>query len=127
MLAPLSRPRHWLGSGRPVDPPLRPSAPRRRPPALVPDQLSAPAVVVLIAPVALATGSFFPALFDLAARTPLAVFAMDAIGAGFGALAAGLVPITLGLGAFLYLAVAVFLVTATANLWFHHRLPDAKA
>lgn len=87
------------------------------------DQLSATAVVILIAPVALVTGSFFPSLFDLAAKNPLAVFALDAIGAGFGALAASLVPITFGLSAMLYLAGAVFLITAAANTLFHHRLP----
>ena len=86
------------------------------------DRFPATAVVALIAPVALVTGSFFPALFDLAHRNPLAVFAFDAIGAGFGALAASLLPITFGLGAFLYLAAAVFLITAAANSLFHYRL-----
>ncbi|MHC4740384.1 MAG: spermine/spermidine synthase domain-containing protein [Planctomycetota bacterium] len=85
-------------------------------------ELSATAVIALIAPVALVTGSFFPALFDLAAKNPLAVFALDAIGAGFGALAASLVPITFGLSALLYLAGAIFLVTAAANTLFHYRL-----
>lgn len=91
------------------------------------DRLPATAVVALIAPMALATGSFFPALFDLAARNPLAVFALDAIGAGFGAITASLVPITFGFEAFLFLAGAVFLITAVANVLFHHRLPRVGA
>ena len=42
------------------------------------------------------------------------------------ALAASLVPITLGLDAFLYLSGAVFLVTVAANVMFHHRLPGSS-
>jgi len=88
-------------------------------------RLPGTAVVALVAPVALVTGSFFPSLFDLAHRNPLAVFAFDAIGAGFGALAASVVPVALGLTMFLYLAGAIFLVTAAANSLFHHHLPNS--
>ena len=48
---------------------------------------------------AFATGTFFPALFDRAAANPLAVFALDAIGAGLGALLATFLPILWGFGA----------------------------
>ena len=61
-----------------------------------------------------------------AARNPLAVFALDAIGAGFGAIAASLVPITFGLGAFFYLSGAVFLITVAANTLFHRRLQNGR-
>ena len=88
---------------------------------------STTAVVALIAPVALVTGSFFPSLFEAAHRNPLAVFALDAIGAGFGALAASVVPIALGLNAFLYIAAAIFLVTAGANWLFHRPLSDSSS
>jgi hypothetical protein len=74
-------------------------------------------------PVALATGTFFPALFDRAAANPLAVFALDAIGAGLGAVLATFVPILWGFGAIFVLAVAVFGLTAAADALFHRGLP----
>jgi hypothetical protein len=69
------------------------------------------AVLALLAPVAFATGTFFPALFELAARNPLAVFALDAIGAAAGSMAAFFIPIAFGFKAYFPFAAAVFLAT----------------
>jgi hypothetical protein len=80
-----------------------------------------PVPVVLLAsmPVALTTGMFFPALFDRAARRPLGVFALDAIGAGLGAVLTTFVPILWGFGSFFALAAALFGLTAASDAWFH--------
>jgi hypothetical protein len=78
------------------------------------DTLPVPALLALMAPVAFATGSFFPALFDLAARNPLAVFAMDAFGAALGSLLAFFVPIAFGFSAYFPIAGAVFAATCLA-------------
>jgi len=91
----------------------------------VPHHLSAGAVLVLVVPVALATGSFFPALFERSARNPLGVFALDAIGAGLGSIVATFVPILFGFGAFFAIACVVFLATTAAHLAFHRGLGDA--
>jgi spermidine synthase len=88
----------------------------------VPGRLSANGVLALMAPVALATGSFFPALFDQSARNPLGVFALDAIGAGLGSIVSTFIPILFGFGPFFVLAGLLFLVTAAANLAFHRGL-----
>ena len=74
--------------------------------------LSSQLILICISPVALVTGSFFPALFDLAARNPVAVFAMDAIGAGLGSTCAFFLPIAFGFSSFFAVAGAVFLATA---------------
>jgi hypothetical protein len=76
-------------------------------------------VLLAAAPVALATGTFFPALFDRAAANPLAVFALDAIGAGLGAVLATFVPILWGFGAVFVVAGALFALTAAADALFH--------
>jgi hypothetical protein len=80
-------------------------------------------VLLAAAPVALATGTFFPALFDRAAANPLAVFALDAIGAGLGAVLATFVPILWGFGALFTVALAVFGLTAAADAMFHRQPP----
>jgi hypothetical protein len=82
-------------------------------------------ILALMAPVALATGTYFPALFDAAARNPLAVFALDAIGAGLGTLLATFVPITWGFGVFFAIAAAVFAATALLDARFHRGLGAA--
>ena len=79
-------------------------------------------LVLTFVPVGLATGMFFPALFDLAAENPLAVFAFDALGAGLGALAATFIPIAWGIDTFVTVSGAVFLLTVTVDAWFHHHL-----
>jgi hypothetical protein len=76
-------------------------------------------VLLAASPAALATGTFFPALFDRAAANPLGVFALDAIGAGIGAVVATFVPIVWGFGALFGVAAAVFGLTATADALFH--------
>ncbi len=86
--------------------------------------LSVTGVLLAAAPVALATGTFFPALFDRAAANPLAVFALDAIGAGLGAVLATFVPILWGFGALFAVAAAVFVLTAASDWLFHRPLPD---
>ena len=70
--------------------------------------------IALLAPVAFVTGSFFPAVFDLAARNPLGVFAMDAIGAALGSLAAFFLPIAFGFQVFFAVSAGVFLATVLA-------------
>jgi hypothetical protein len=84
-------------------------------------------VLLLFAPVAFVTGSFFPAVFDLAAANPLGVFAMDAVGAAFGSLAAFFLPIGFGFQAFFAFAAAVFLATLVAFALFVRRLRAAAA
>ena len=78
------------------------------------EALPVPALLALMAPVAFATGSFFPALFDLASRNPLAVFAMDAFGAALGSLLAFFIPIAFGFSAYFPIAGAVFAATCVA-------------
>ena len=84
-----------------------------------PGGLSTMGLIAAIAPAAVATGMFFPMLFDRAAANPIGVFAFDAIGAGIGAVAATFVPILWGFDAFFWLAAAMFLVTASANALFY--------
>jgi hypothetical protein len=78
-------------------------------------------VLLTAAPVALATGTFFPALFDRASANPLAVFALDAVGAGLGAVLATFVPILWGFGALFAVAVVMFGLTAVLDALFHRR------
>jgi hypothetical protein len=80
--------------------------------------LDATQALLLFAPAAFVTGSFFPGVFEMAARNPLAVFAMDAVGAAFGSLAAFFVPIALGFRAFFIASAGVFLVTVVACALF---------
>jgi SAM-dependent methyltransferase len=80
-------------------------------------------VLLAAAPIALVTGTFFPALFERAAARPLAVFALDAIGAGLGAILATFVPIVWGFGALFALTIALFVLTAAADALFHRGLP----
>lgn len=74
--------------------------------------------LALLAPAALVTGSFFPALFDLAARNPVGVFAADAIGAAAGSITAFFLPIVFGFNAFYFVTGVLFLVTGLATHWF---------
>ncbi|HVR75372.1 MAG TPA: hypothetical protein VMT52_13635 [Planctomycetota bacterium] len=76
------------------------------------DELSPSALLALLAPVAFATGSFFPAVFELASRNPLAVFAMDAVGAALGSMIAFFIPIAFGFSVFFPVATALFLATS---------------
>jgi hypothetical protein len=83
------------------------------------ERLSIIGVLAVIAPIALATGMFFPALFERAAANPLAVFAFDAVGAGLGAVAATFIPIAWGIDTFFLVSGIVFLVTVIADTIFH--------
>ncbi len=83
-------------------------------------------VLLAAAPIAVATGTFFPALFDRAAANPLAVFALDAIGAGLGAVLATFVPILWGFGALFAVAGALFGLTAAADALFQRAPPSAS-
>ncbi len=87
----------------------------------VPD-LSPVALIALAAPVAFVTGSFFPALFELSSHNPLAVFALDALGAGIGSMLAFFLPIAFGFHVFFPFAAVVFLVTCAAS-WLFFRGP----
>jgi hypothetical protein len=78
--------------------------------------------LALIAPVAIVTGSFFPALFDRAAGNPLGVFALDALGAASGSIVAFFVPIAFGFDYYFPFAAGVFLATLAANQIFFRGL-----
>ncbi|MGQ9590239.1 MAG: spermidine synthase [Planctomycetota bacterium] len=80
--------------------------------------LSFGAVLALAAPAAFVTGSFFPALFEACRRNPLAVFAMDAIGAALGSALSFFLPIAFGFSTFFPLAAAAFAGTALATWSF---------
>jgi hypothetical protein len=82
-------------------------------------RLSLAGVILAAAPCAIATGTFFPALFDRAAANPLAVFALDSIGAGLGAVLATFVPILWGFGALFVVAGCAFGLTAAVDALFH--------
>jgi len=75
-------------------------------------RLPVEATVALLAPVAFVTGSFFPALFELAWRNPLCVFAMDAVGAAAGSALAFFIPIAFGFSWFFPVGCIVFASTA---------------
>ncbi len=81
--------------------------------------------LMLLLPVAFVTGSFFPALFEAAARNPLGVFAADAIGAAIGSLLAFFVPIVFGFDLFFWFATALFWLTALFTWLFFRSLPAA--
>jgi spermidine synthase len=68
-------------------------------------------VAAAIVPAAFALGSYFPSLFETAERNPLAVFAMDAIGAALGSLGAFFVPIVFGLSRLFTVAAVICLCT----------------
>jgi hypothetical protein len=91
---------------------------------LMAHRLQVVGVLLAAAPVALVTGTFFPALFDRAAANPLAVFALDAIGAGLGAILATFVPILWGFSALFTVTVILFVLTAGADALFHRGLPQ---
>ena len=91
------------------------------------DRLEALGLILGMAPVAMATGMFFPALFELAAKNPLAVFAFDAVGAGVAALAATFIPIVWGIDTFVTCSGAVFIVTVLADAWFHRRVDPNRS
>ncbi len=82
------------------------------------ESIGAGGMLVLFVPVAFVTGSFFPGIFELAAKNPLGVFALDAIGAGFGSLASFFLPIAFGFRAFFIFAAAVFVATIAAYALF---------
>jgi len=52
----------------------------------------------------------------------VAVFALDAVGAGWGALLATFIPIVWGIDIFFLVAGGVFFLTMLADAWFHRRL-----
>ena len=77
------------------------------------------AQVIMLLPATIATGMFFPALFEKASRNPLGVFAFDAIGAGIGSLLAAVIPLLLGFKFFGYVAAIIFILTVVIDKWFH--------
>ena len=83
--------------------------------------LSPTATILLLAPVAFVTGSFFPALFEQASHNPLAVFAMDAVGAGLGSMTAFFLPIAFGFDTFFPVAAGVFVLTSVCTYLFFRR------
>jgi hypothetical protein len=90
-------------------------------------ELPAGVILALVAPVAFVTGSFFPALFELSARNPLGVFAMDAVGAALGSMASFFIPIAFGFSVFFPVAAAVFLLTCIATWRFTRGLEASPA
>ncbi len=93
-------------------------------PVAMSGQLQVVGVLLVASPIALTTGTSFPAVFERAAANPLPVFALDAIGAGPGAILASFVPIIWGFGAFFALTLAVFALTATVDAPFHRERPS---
>lgn len=94
------------------------------------DALSPWACLALLAPVAFVTGSFFPALFEAAAKNPLGIFAADSIGAAIGSMTSFFIPIVFGFDWFFIFATVMFWITAFAVYrFFRHSniLPAAKA
>ena len=83
--------------------------------------LSPTATILLLAPVAFVTGSFFPVLFEQASHNPLAVFAMDAVGAGLGSMTAFFLPIAFGFDTFFPVAAGVFMLTSICTYLFFRR------
>lgn len=94
---------------------------------LMQDNLSPLANLALIAPVAFVTGSFFPALFEAAARNPLGVFAADSVGAAIGSMASFFIPIVFGFHWFFTFATVVFWVTALVVFEFFRNLKTTAA
>ena len=82
------------------------------------NSLSPLANVLLLAPVAFVTGSFFPALFEAAAEKPRVVFAADAIGSAIGMMLSFFVPIVFGFNWFFVIGTAVFLITVMGTYLF---------
>jgi hypothetical protein len=91
------------------------------------EDLSPWANLLLLAPVAFVTGSFFPALFEAAAENPLGVFAADSIGAAAGSLASFFIPIVFGFSWFFVFATIMFWATAMATFLFFRNLEAAPA
>ncbi len=78
-------------------------------------------LLLLVLPVAFATGSFFPAVFELAVRNPLAVFAMDAVGAAIGSAVAFFIPIAFGFSVQVHIPFSIahfFNIPAEFSLFF---------
>jgi hypothetical protein len=94
---------------------------------LLQDSLSPLASLALLAPVAFVTGSFFPALFEVAADNPLGVFAADSIGAAIGSMAAFFIPIVFGFDWFFVVASITFWATALVTFVFFRNLKTAAA
>jgi len=84
------------------------------------------AEILILAPVALVTGSFFPAVFEAAAENPLGVFAADAIGSAIGSLASFFVPIVFGFSSFFAAGTVLFLTTVVATYLFFRGLPPRE-
>jgi hypothetical protein len=82
---------------------------------LLPDWI----LLCLMLPVVIASGTFFPLLFEKAAKNPLGVFALDAIGAGLGSLLAAAIPILMGFQVYSYIALIIFSGTILMDYWFH--------
>lgn len=94
---------------------------------LTQDSLTPLGNLALIAPVAFVTGSFFPALFDVAAENPLGVFAADSIGAAIGSMVSFFIPIVFGFEWFFVFATVIFWATAFATFLFFRNLKSAAA
>ena len=94
---------------------------------LVQDNLSPLANVVMITPVAFVTGSFFPALFEAAAKNPLGVFAADSVGAALGSMASFFIPIVFGFDWFFVFATVIFWCTALAIFQFFRNQKNTAA
>lgn len=86
------------------------------------DYLSPAANILLLAPIAFVTGSFFPALFEAASKKPLVVFAADAIGSAVGMMVAFFVPIIFGFSLYFIVGTVVFLSTAIGTYLFFKEL-----
>lgn len=77
--------------------------------------------LVLLVPLVIASGRFFPTVFEMEPETQVYVFGMDALGAAAGALLAFFVPILPGIASFQRLATTAFLVTSVALVFLQAR------
>jgi len=80
---------------------------------------------LLVIPGILATGAFFPLIFEQIPAGRLQLFGLDAVGAALGATLAFFVPMLYGFAAFSTVAVAVFALTGICMLLFIGRLRDS--
>jgi hypothetical protein len=93
---------------------------------LAPADWDVAAAAALFLPVILATGTFFPVLFEEVPTGRFAFFAMDAVGAAAGGLVSFFVPMIFGLRALTGVAMVVFLVTCLGTVLCLRRVKYAR-
>ena len=74
--------------------------------------------ITMLVPAVLATGTFFPVIFEAIPMGRLQLFSMDAVGAALGAILAFFVPMLFGFQVFTIVVMSVFLITGICMLAF---------